>query len=65
MATVEDGIRELSEEEWWELLEENARRYLNMSADEFVNAWNEGKFHGKADNEAVLRVAFLLPLAGK
>jgi hypothetical protein len=43
------------------LVDRAARHYLNMSADEFLQAWEQGEFKD-ADRPAVLRVAMLLPI---
>jgi uncharacterized protein (DUF433 family) len=57
---VKDGFRELSREEGWQLLEKQARLYLGMSAREFVEKWDAGRFENP-DRPEVLRVAMLLP----
>lgn len=64
MPTVQDieGVEELTPEKSRDLFERQARRYLNMSGDEFVEAWREGKFADREDEEAVAHVVKLLPL---
>jgi len=59
-----DGVKiqELSREEGRKLLDEVAKHYLNMSADEFARRWDAGEFVGEERPE-VMRVAMLLPLA--
>jgi hypothetical protein len=57
--TVE--IHELTADQGRELLDRQARRYLGMSGAEFIAAWEAGKFNGRADSPAVVRVAMLLP----
>lgn len=52
----------VTREEGWEILDELARRYLHMSAEAFVRAWNAGAIE-HPDRPEVLRVAMLLPLA--
>jgi hypothetical protein len=52
----------LSDEEGREILERAAQRYLKMSADQFVHAWESGEFEDP-DAPEVQRVAMLLPLA--
>lgn len=47
-------------EEGWEILEENARRLLNMSAEEFIRRWDSGEL--KVDRPRIVSVAMLLPL---
>jgi len=51
---------ELTREEGWELLDREARRYLNMSATEFIRIWDAGGFP-HPDTPEVLSVAMLLP----
>ena len=55
-------VHELTDEESWALLEEAARRYLNMSADEFIRTWNARGFEPNTDRPEVMRVAMFLPL---
>jgi hypothetical protein len=45
------------------MLEEEARRSLGMSADEFIEAWEGGRLDARADEPEVSRIAMLLPLA--
>ena len=52
----------LTREEGWQILDEQARRSLGMSAEEFVRAWNAGEFDNP-DRPEVMHVAMLLPLA--
>ncbi|MDZ4346283.1 MAG: hypothetical protein U1E51_28045 [Candidatus Binatia bacterium] len=56
-------VRILSRKEGKKLLDQEARRSLNMSGDEFVRRWKAKKFDNP-DRPEVMRVAFLLPLAG-
>jgi hypothetical protein len=66
MATVApistNGHIDLTEEQAHELLDRAARRYLNMSAEEFITAWDAGKFDDDPDQPDVMYVAMLLPL---
>ena len=55
----------LTREEGLRLLDDNARRYLGMSGEEFVRAWYGGVFDDDPDRPEVMRVASLLPLAGE
>ena len=59
---IPDQVHELTDEESWALLEEAARRYLNMSADEFIRTWNARGFEPNTDRPEVMRVAMFLPL---
>jgi hypothetical protein len=54
------GVEELTAEESRDLLDEAARRLLNMSGDEFVSAWDEQRF-AQSDSLEVMQVAALLP----
>ena len=56
-------IRELTREEGLALLDREARRYLHMSAEEFIRAWEAGEFDGDPDRPDVMYVAMLLPFA--
>ena len=58
-------IRELTYEEGWELLDREARRCLDMDAEEFVRAWEAGEFGEPDDRPEVLEVAMLLPFIGR
>jgi hypothetical protein len=57
------NIRELSDEEGRELFDRQARRYLNMSGEEFIRRWDAGEFDEGPENPAVVRLAMLLPFA--
>ena len=67
MATVppitENGrIHVLTKEEAHALLDHEARRYLGLSAEEFIHAWEAGEFDKDPDQSDVMYVAMLLPL---
>ncbi|MCP9490467.1 MAG: hypothetical protein MSC31_11415 [Solirubrobacteraceae bacterium MAG38_C4-C5] len=65
MATEPDvDDRALSVEEGRQLLDEQARRYLQMSGAEFAGRWVAGELDPDARPD-VMRVAMLLPLAGQ
>ena len=53
---------EVSREEGRHLLDDAARRYLNMSGEEFMAAWDEGRI-ADPDGLRVQQVATLLPFA--
>lgn len=55
-------IKELTAEEGRELFDRAARRYLNMSGDEFIRAWDAGEFDDPEQPD-VIRVAMLIPFA--
>lgn len=54
------NVQELDAEEGRSLLDRQARRYLDMSGDEFARAWEAGEFADREDT-ALVRVAILLP----
>lgn len=56
-------IRELTREEGLALLDREARRYLQMSAEEFIRAWEAGEFDDDPDRPNVMYLAMLLPFA--
>lgn len=55
--------RFLTQEEALELLDEAARYYLQMTGDEFVKAWDSGKFDEDPDRPEVMSVGMLRHLA--
>lgn len=64
-SAITSNIQQLTREEGMALLDEQARRYLNMSGAEFLRAWDAGEIdpddpeiHG-----AVIHLEFLLPFA--
>lgn len=58
----ERGWRILSPEESRALFDEHARRYMNMSGDEFIAAWNRGDFNFDPDySEAVGHLWMMMP----
>jgi hypothetical protein len=65
--TTGDAKREASStpmscEEGRALLNEQARRYLGISGDEFVRKWDAGEFPDADRQPGVMRDAMLLPL---
>lgn len=54
-------VRELSKAQARNMFEREAQSRLNMSGKEFIERWEAGKFNGKTDTPAVIRVAMLLP----
>lgn len=53
-------VEEISLEEGRKMLDDAARLHLNMSADEFIEAWDAGRFT-EPDSLRVQQVAALLP----
>jgi hypothetical protein len=58
----ESRITYLTQEEGIALLDQQARKYLGMSGEEFMRKWEAGEIEDP-DRTDVLRVAFLIPLA--
>jgi hypothetical protein len=48
-----------------EIFDRAARRYLGISGDEFIAAWEAGELDDDAERPEVARVAMLLPLVGR
>jgi hypothetical protein len=61
--TTNGQIRELTREEGLALLDREAQRYLHMSAEQFIKAWEAGDFDEDPDRPDVMYVAMLLPFA--
>ena len=61
--TTNGQIRELTHEEGLALLNREAQRYLHMSAEQFIKAWEAGDFDEDPDRPDVMYVAMLLPFA--
>lgn len=57
-----EHVPALTPEEAHALFDRLARRYLQMSGEEFIRAWDAGEFDQNPDRPAVMRVAMLLPL---
>jgi hypothetical protein len=60
------GIHEVSDAEGLAILDNAARHYLNMSGEEFLRAWKEGRFDNVACNDpGVTYVSMLIPFGEK
>jgi hypothetical protein len=57
-----NGHIDLTEEQAAALFDREARRYLGMSGQEFIAAWESGKFDDDPDQPDVMYLAMLLPL---
>lgn len=57
------GVHLLTPEEGWAILDRQARRWLGISAQEFVDGWNRGDFIEREEDPDVYNVSMLLPLA--
>ncbi len=63
MATKTDTeIRELDREAGRELVDEQARKYLGISGEQFIRQWDAGEIDADASSD-VMRVAMLLGFA--
>ena len=61
---IEPGIHEVTDAEGRAILDNAARHYLNMSGEEFLRAWNEGRFeNGNCADPNVAWVSMLIPFA--
>jgi hypothetical protein len=55
-------VHELDHEQGLALLDRQAHRYLGISAQEFIEAWDAGEFaQNGAERPEVVRLAMLLP----
>jgi hypothetical protein len=60
---LEPPVQEIEQSEAEHMIDAAAKRYLNMSGPEFVQAWKNGHFEPNPDaRPGVMRVAGLLPL---
>jgi hypothetical protein len=60
----EDGhIRELTEEQSWELFDRAARHYLGVGGEEFLERWESGYYEDPDAEPGVMSVVMLLPFA--
>lgn len=57
-----EGIRFLDAEEAREIVDRHARKYFDMSAEEFVHAWRDGELDDHPNQSEVTFVAMMLPL---
>lgn len=53
-------VEYLDKKQGWKLLDANARKYLGMSAEEFLSRWDCGEFTD-IDTPEMMNVAFLIP----
>ncbi|SPF41725.1 conserved hypothetical protein [Candidatus Sulfopaludibacter sp. SbA4] len=62
---IESGIHFVTDEEGRAILDRVARRYLNMSGEEFLRAWKEGRFsqNGGCPDLRAEYVSMLIPFA--
>ncbi len=60
---IDPEIHEVSDAEGRAILDNAARHYLDMSGEEFLRAWKEGRFPNGACDSSVAYVSMLIPLA--
>jgi hypothetical protein len=60
-ARTDNQIRELSPEQWDQRVDEQARKRLGMSGEEFERRLNAGEIDID-DSPAITRIAMMLPL---
>lgn len=62
---VNSETPEMSREEGREMIDRQARRYLDISGDEFIRRWDAGEFGDPDDRSknhpAVMRLGMLVP----
>jgi len=56
-------VRIVDQKEGYEILDEAAKKYLGISAEEFLKRWDAGDYAGKADTTEVMRVVSLIHFA--
>ena len=63
-AVVEDDatVQYLTPQESWDIFDRAARRYLNMGGEEFIAAWDAGRFDEDPDRPELVRVSLLRPV---
>lgn len=52
-------------EEGKRLFDEAARRYMDLSGEEFLRRWDAGEWKDDPDHYPVMRLVMLLPFAGR
>ncbi len=62
-AVIQESVQELDAREGRELIDRQARRYLGMSGEDFVRAWERGELDPDHD-PGVARVSMLIPFGG-
>lgn len=65
VSTTNGHVKELSREESWQMFDRQAQRYLGVSGEEFVRAWDAGEYGDPDDRSKnppeVMYLAMLLP----
>ena len=60
---VFDKVETLTVDAGRDLLDREARKYLGISGEEFLAAWDNRAYEGKADTPEVMRLVELIPFA--
>jgi hypothetical protein len=55
-------IRELDQEQSWQLFDDAAQHYLHISGEEFLELWRSG-YYEDPDQPEIMSVLMLLPFA--
>lgn len=59
-ASIDVDVSEATPDDWSQIIDKSARRWLGISGAEFVARWNAGEFADDQRTE-VTKVALLLP----
>lgn len=57
------GVHILTREEAWQIFDEQAREWLGLSGQEFLDAYDRGEFDDRAEDDRVYPMLMILPLA--
>lgn len=63
MTVRETQVRELTQAEGRALLDQEARRALGISGEEFLRRYEAGEFDAQTERREIVHLAMLLPLA--
>lgn len=58
-------VRELTDEQAWELFDRAARHYLGLTGGEFLERWASGYYENPDSEPGVMSVVMLLPFASE
>ena len=56
-------ISEVSREEGYEMLNRLTKRYMKLSARDFIDGWEAGRFHDEDEYPEAVRLSLMIPLA--
>ena len=56
-------VREVTQEEGYALLDKLAKRYLQMSGQEFIDRWRDGQLRDETKFPEAVRLSMMIPLA--